>query len=424
MAGRFLVGTSRCPLERAMPTTAVETKDQTDLTVDFTAVDLSMVDPMTLQESTSTDDIVQTLSDNSAFMAGFVAAFDEDDGTKTVESGPDDRLTGAGAPLFAPLMDGEWQVATAGEGMTFDTANVVDVVIRSEDAAAPAWFKHDAPNCLGGFGQAGSMSLPFYKGAWTGKDGVVTCSASRDGQIAYFLIDYHAPRPYTAQEQQESKFLAADGSTTLQYYLYKYVQGASAFINFFNPADNLIQGVTGKNLDVFDAENFGSDLSVGERTVQFLQAAAEMVQLKGLGGTSETASVAAKSLHTSGQIAMGISAASSSIGPVAIDIMEKEGYLSKEAASAVRVVVKLGGMADVFMKLRGGEALAMADYLTTLVTLQDAGAEAIKAVIGEEGYKTFWNPNGAWFTELTKNSKNIHDAVELLIDAEKALSKM
>ena len=57
-----------------MPTTAVQSEDSTDLTIDYSTVDLSMVDPMTLEDSTSTDDVVSTLSSNSEFMAGFVAA--------------------------------------------------------------------------------------------------------------------------------------------------------------------------------------------------------------------------------------------------------------------------------------------------------------------------------------------------------------
>ena len=408
-----------------MPTTAVQSEDSTDLTIDYSTVDLSMVDPMTLEDSTSTDDVVSTLSSNSEFMAGFVAAFDEDD-SPTEHVSPGDRLTGKATALFGAVMSySDWQVTSAKQGMTFDTANIIDFVLCGDGEEAPAWFKQDAPNCLGLYGDVGgNTNHPFHQGAWTGQDGVVTCSVGHGDYTGYFLIDYHAPRPYTATEQQESQFLAEDGSTTLQYYLYKYVQGASAFINFFNPADNLIQGVTGKNLDVFDAENYGDDLSMSERTLQFLQAAAEMVQLKGFGGTAEGASAAAKALNTSSQIAMGISAASSTIGPVAVDIMEQEGYLSKGAADSVRVVLKLGGMADVFMKLRGGEALALGDYLTTLVTLQDAGAEAGKAMLGEAGYEAFWAEGGAWILELSKNSKNIHDAIELLVDAEKALAKM
>ena len=40
-----------------------------------------------------------------------------------------------------------------------------------------------------------------------------------------------------------------------------------------------------------------------------------------------------------------------------------------------------------------------------------------------KGYQEFWAKGGQWFTELTKNSKNIHDAIELLIDAEKAIAQ-
>ena len=399
-----------------------QTDQQTEWTVDYSSVDFSMIDPMAMEETTSTSDVVDVLSDNSSFMSGFLDAFDEvNEGIQKVSN--DGRISGAGAALFIQLVQPSWQVQTAQEGRTFDTAKVLKCVTLPSDAPPPKWCNSDAPNHLGSYGQVGNTGYFFYEGAWYNKDGAVTCTAYNNDTIVYFLLDYHAPREYSAKENQESRLLTEDGSTTLQYYLFKYVEGASAFINFFNPADNLIQGATGKNLNVFDPEKFGTDLTGGERVFQFIQAAAEIMQAKGLKGVEKGTSLAASKLHKAGQIALGISAATSTVGPVAIDILEKEGVISSGAAGTVRVIIQLAGMLDVFVKWRGGEALSLADYLTTLVTLQAAGDEAVKAMLGEKGYQEFWAKGGQWFTELTKNSKNIHDAIELLIDAEKAIAQ-
>lgn len=398
-----------------MPTTAVKTEESAEVRVDFSRVDESLIDPMTLSESATVDEAVSALSGDSAFMSSFVAAFDEVDAAPD-EVSADGRLTGQQAGLLSLLIDGEWQVKTAKEGMTFDTALVACAEVLSEDAEPPSWYT-SATVHLGDYGQIGSTTVRFFSDVLVGVDGMAALAGHHDGQVGYFLIDYHAPRPYTDSEQQESKFLADDGSTTMQYYLYKYVEGASAFINFFSPADNIIQGATGRNLDVFDAENYGETLEVSERTLQFIQAAAECVQLKGLGGAKTGATLAQQQLHKAGQVALAIAAASSTVGPVAVDILETEGVISPAMAGVARVVLALGGLADTFVKFRGGEALKLGDYFNSLVTLQGAGEEAIKAVLGEDGYEEFWVKNTGLIGELTKNSKNIHDAVALLVDA-------
>ena len=89
------------------------------------------------------------------------------------------------------------------------------------------------------------------------------------------------------------------------------------------------------------------------------------------------------------------------------------GYISETDSAIGKAIFTLMGGAEIFCKLRGGQMLAPQDYLTSVITLLDAGDEALNAVLGEGGQEwrqKYVKDNSA----LYKNTTNVLDALNFM----------
>lgn len=278
---------------------------------------------------------------------------------------------------------------------------VLKVETRS-DGKAPSWYlgegearnighlKRGQGYVMGGWHVLGGQN-GVYHGAYVDE---------ATGVGTYFIVDYAAPREKSRTEYMQDMLRAEGGGLTPQYGAYRAQQVLYGVVSFFNPADNLIQGATGRNLNVFD-DDFGKKLSGGERTLQFLQAGAEMLGAKGLPDLSKAE-----------RVALAVACAFDAGGEAVIGSLVDVKMLDASTAEYARVVVKLGGLAGSFGKWHAGKNLELVDYLGTVSALVAGGDQAVKAMLGEAGYEAWWEPN---FGTISKYVQGI-DKLGAIVD--------
>ena len=327
-------------------------------------------------------------------------------------AGQGGRVTGQGKEaLLAAMGESPWVVNSTQAPRTMDRMKVLKSA-SSPDGVPPDWYTQNADRNLG----LRQIGQGYVHGGWAVLDsanGAYVCGYedSRTGEYLYFMVDYQAPEPKGRNQRMRDQLLSEGGGMTAQYTAYMISRVGSGIVNFFNPADNLIQAATGRNLDTF-SDDFGDELSVSDRILQVVQAAAESVGASELQGMTKLQ-----------KLALGLTVAAEAGTPVVIDALVDTGLIDQETAEVVLIANKLVGLMGVFANFRKNGKLETGDYLATVATLASGGEQAIKACLGEDGYEQFWKGNTALIGQYLQNADKIQQAWDLVSSGGAALKK-
>jgi len=317
------------------------------------------------------------------------------------------RISGPNSSvLTAGLGEPPWQIKSTKEGRTLDTMKIVNYEKRT-DGNAPDWYRdHNDPRNIGHKESSKAMVWGGWVAGLDGRAGIQYCGYvdNETGVGHYFLVDYIAPTEKTRTERTHDQLRSEGGGMTLQYGLYRGQQFMSGVVNFFNPADNIIQGVTGRNLNVFD-DDFGKELSKTDRALQFVQAAAEAYGAKSIGALSGAE-----------KIALGIACVADAGTEAVVGSLVDMKLIDSQGAALLRVVGKLAGLSNQFVKYRGGQQLELLDYLGSLAALSGAGEQAIKGMMGQKGFDEFWKPNAGTVASFITNADKLGGATAGLLE--------
>ena len=340
----------------------------------------------------------------NGWLTGQLRQAEGHDAQKALLTPGSNRVSGtATAILQSTFGEPPWQVKSTREARTLDQMKVCHHEKRTADNP-PTWYDQSGSRTMAHYHRNNAMTWggwPVGLGAYNGVYHLGWVDEIK-GEAHYFVIDYRAPTEKSKSENTRDQLLDEGGGMTVQYRAYRSAQFLYGVVNFFNPADNIIQGATGRNLNAFD-EDFGKKLSGSERVMQFVQAAAEAYGAKGIGSLSKPE-----------KIALAIAAVADAGTDVVVASLEDMKLIDGNGATLLRVIGKLAGLSTQFAKWRGGAKIETLDYLGSLAALSGAGEAAIKGLMGQAGYDQFWKPNAGPITYFTSNADKWGGAAELL----------
>lgn len=314
------------------------------------------------------------------------------------------RVTGTATDVLqATFGEPPWQVKSTRDPRTTDTMKVLQHEKRTIDNP-PAWYDQNGPRTMCHYQRNNAMTWGGWPAGLGNYNGVYYLGwvDETKGEAHYFVVDYRAPTEKSKSQNTRDQLLAEGGGMTVQYGAYRSAQFLSGVVNFFNPADNIIQGVTGRNLNAFD-DDFGKKLSGSERTMQFIQAAAEAYGAKGIGAMSRAE-----------RVALGVACVADAGTDAVVGSLEDMKLVDESGAALLRVIGKLAGVSGQFAKWRGGQELELLDYLGSLAALSGAGEHAIKGLMGQAGYDQYWKANAGHISIFITNADKVGGAVELV----------
>ena len=342
---------------------------------------------------------------------GLGGGADEDEGESWWEQGGSGRVTGPGANrILDKLGEPRWAVDDRNADDYFqDRMEVLGCVhYPAESQAKPRAQTVTDDNVIGYWRQCGGLT----EGSWgplsdTTPGGVqLVVFTHPDGSVDAFSVKYTRARK---RENNAQRLMGENGEMTLQWGLYRFMEGATKFINFVSPSDNLIQMATGRNLDAFDEDNFGKELSSSERAGEGVQAVLDLCAV--FSGASKVGQTA-KAAWLSGLIVDGSLEAVEAV----INAYEDTNGASQSVAHTLRAVKAIFGLRDAVKKgwTEGLRSLDGEDYLQTVETLAEAGEEMCRAVLGDGYFSEEWEASKKQL-KLAKNDVKAFAEVRKLL---------